>query len=65
MPTVIGSALRCCAVLRQADPDKHTTVLAMQPMQPGAFRQELLGYSLMAALGIRAEEINEAQSPLS
>lgn len=52
-------------MLRQTDPDKHTTVLAMQPMQPGAFRQELLGYSLMAALGIRAEEINEAQSPLS
>jgi len=26
-------------------------------MQGGAFRQEILGYSLMAALGIRSEEL--------
>ena len=44
--------------LRHADPDKHVTVLAMQPMEGGNFRQEILGYSLMAALGIRSEEIN-------
>ena len=43
--------------LRHADPDKHVTVLAMQPMEGGPFRQEILGYSLMAALGIRADEI--------
>lgn len=43
--------------LRHADPDKHITVLTMQPMQTGTFRQEILGYSLMAALGIRADEI--------
>jgi len=29
----------------------------MQPMEGGNFRQEILGYSLMQALGIRAEEI--------
>ena len=45
--------------LRHADPDKHVTVLAMQPMEGGNFRQEILGYSLMAALGIRSEEIRE------
>ena len=44
--------------LRHADPDKHITVFTMQPMTPGTFRQEILGYSLMAALGIRSEELN-------
>ena len=43
--------------LKHADPDKHITVLSMQPMQGGQFRQEILGYSLMAALGIHSEEI--------
>jgi hypothetical protein len=27
-------------------------------MEGGNFRQEILGYSLMAALGIRSEELN-------
>ena len=45
-------------VLRQTDPDKHVTVFAMQPMPTGNFRQEILGYSLMAALGIKSEELN-------
>lgn len=45
--------------LRRVDDDKHVTVFAMQPMQGGNFRQEILGYSLMSALGIRAEEITE------
>lgn len=45
-------------ILRKADDDnKRVTVFAMQPMTGGAFRQEILGYSLMAALGIRGEEI--------
>ena len=44
--------------LRTADPDKHITVFAMQPMPSGNFRQEILGYSLMAALGIRSEELS-------
>lgn len=43
--------------LRNADDEKRITVFAMQPMQGGNFRQEILGYSLMNALGIRAEEI--------
>ena len=47
--------------LRHADDEKHITVLAMQPMQSGNFRQEILGYSLMAALGISADEIQAQQ----
>lgn len=47
------------ATLNQAGgEDKRITLLAMQPMPGGQFRQEILGYSLMAALGIRSEEIN-------
>jgi hypothetical protein len=44
--------------LRGADPEKYITLLTMDPTAAGGFRQELLGYSLMAALGIRGEEIN-------
>lgn len=44
--------------LKNADDDKRITVFAMQPMPGGNFRQEILGYSLMQALGIRADEIN-------
>jgi hypothetical protein len=43
--------------LRKAPEDKHITVFAMQPMPGGNFRQEILGYSLMNAMGIRAEEL--------
>lgn len=43
--------------LRRADQEKRVTLLAMQPMEGGPFRQEILGYSLMAALGISADEI--------
>ena len=44
--------------LRNIDDDsKRITVFAMQPMTGGNFRQEILGYSLMQALGIRADEI--------
>ncbi len=41
------------------DEDKRITVFAMQPMTGGNFRQEILGYSLMNALGISADEIHE------
>ena len=42
---------------RLDDDDKRITVFAMQPMPGGNFRQEILGYSLMAALGISSDEI--------
>lgn len=47
--------------LRKADPGKHITVFAMQPMTSGNFRQEILGYSLMAALGIKSAELTGAR----
>lgn len=37
--------------------DIKTTVFGMQPRQGGNFFQEILGYSIMSALGIKAEEI--------
>lgn len=39
------------------DEGKRITLLAMQPLTGGNFRQEILGYSLMTALGIKADEI--------
>lgn len=47
-------------VLRHLDracQDKRITLFAMQPLTGVPCRSEILGYSLMAALGIRAEEI--------
>ena len=44
--------------LKDADDEKRITVFAMQPMQGGNFRQEILGYSLMSALGIKGEEVS-------
>ena len=44
-------------IMRKAGDDKRVTVLAMQPMPGGNFRQEILGYSLMSALGIKGDEI--------
>ncbi|MBQ3828230.1 MAG: hypothetical protein II812_08785 [Prevotella sp.] len=51
----LGRQLR--NTLQQADEDKHVTVLAMEPIVGGNFKQEILGYSLLQALGIRADEI--------
>lgn len=48
-------------ILRKADDEKRITVFAMQPMPGGNFRQEILGYSMMAALGIRGDELNSKQ----
>lgn len=45
-------------MLRRADDDKRITLFAMQPMPGGNFRQEILGYSLMQALGISAAELD-------
>lgn len=45
------------ALHRLNQEDKQVTVFAMQPMQGGKFHQEILGYSLMNAMGIKAEEI--------
>lgn len=39
------------------DNSKRITLFAMQPLQGGNFRQEMLGYSIMNALGIKAAEL--------
>ena len=39
------------------DEERLVTLFAMQPLPGGKFRQELLGYSLMNALGIKSNEI--------
>lgn len=39
------------------DEEKRVTLFAMQPLSGGNFRQEILGYSLMSALGIKGNEI--------
>lgn len=44
-------------VMKKVDDEKRSTVFSMQPMAGGNLRQEILGYSLMAAMGIRGEEI--------
>ena len=47
--------------LRQVDDEeKRVTLFAMQPLPGGNYRQEILGYSLMAALKISADEIAKA-----
>ena len=43
--------------LKDVDDEKRITVFGMQPLAGGNFRQEILGYSLMSALGIKSEEI--------
>ena len=45
------------ALKRIDDEGKRITLFAMQPMEGATFRQEILGYSLMSALGINGEEI--------
>lgn len=44
-------------MLRKVDDEKRVTLFAMQPLPGGNFHQEILGYSLMNALGISANEL--------
>ncbi len=43
--------------LRDASDEQRITILAMQPLMGGNYRQEILGYSIMKALGIDSNEI--------
>lgn len=45
--------------LRNVDDEKRITLFNMRPREGGNFRQEILGYSLMSALGISGKEIEE------
>lgn len=40
------------------DEIKHITVFAMQPLKGGNFKQQILGYSLLNAMGITSNEID-------
>ena len=44
--------------LQQVDDEKRITLFYMQPLPGGNYRQEILGYSLMSALGIKSEELS-------
>jgi hypothetical protein len=44
--------------MQQVDENKRVTIFTMQPVQGGNFRQEILGYSLMSALGISSTELH-------
>ncbi|MBQ0085062.1 MAG: hypothetical protein KBS65_02335 [Prevotella sp.] len=41
--------------------DKDITVFTMQPQAGGNYKQEILGYSLLSALGISATEIEQSK----
>jgi hypothetical protein len=43
----------------QTDKDKVINVFTMQPVINGSYNQQILGFSLMAAMGIKSEEINK------
>ncbi len=46
------------STLRDVDDElKHITLFAMQPFEGGNFKQQILGYSLLNAMGISAPEI--------
>ena len=50
-------------VLRGTDmADTQATVFTMEPKQGGNFRQEILGYSIMSALGISGNEFSSKQT---
>ncbi len=41
------------------DDSKRITLFAMHPMPGGNFRQQILGYSILASLGIKASELKD------
>ena len=48
------------STLRDADDElKHITLFAMQPLEGGNFKQQILGYSLLNAMGISSSEIEQ------
>ncbi len=49
-----GSAV--CEMLKKKHKGTDVTLLAMQPIMGNGFNQQILGYSLMSALGIRSDE---------
>lgn len=56
-----GHLLRTCS--RLAHGKKDITLFGMQPLSGRGFQQEMLGYSLMRALGVGSEELDKLQAP--
>ena len=50
---------RIVRALKKADRSKDVTLLAMEPVAGCTLRQEILGYSLLQALGISGEELDK------
>ena len=49
------------STLRDVDDElKHITLFAMQPIEGGNFKQAILGYSIMNAMGINGIEAPQA-----
>jgi len=46
------------STLRDVDEDRHITLFGMQPTEGGNFKQQILGFSLMNAMGITQAEID-------
>lgn len=42
--------------------NKQVTLFSMNPVLPGPYQQEILGYSVMNALGIKGEEFSQPQN---
>lgn len=53
MQTAGARVQKICAEAK----DKQITLFAMHPIEPQGFKHEILGYSLMSALGIRSDEL--------
>ncbi len=53
----IDGVLRALRRYTNGDAQKSITVFTMQPTTGGHFNQEILGYSLMAALGVKGSEL--------
>lgn len=48
-------------LLRDVSDEKRITLFGMEPLPAGNYRTEILGYSLMNALGIKGEEIKNEE----
>jgi hypothetical protein len=42
---------------------KHVHIFTMEPVVNGTYSQQLLGFSVMAALGIKGEELERMKRP--
>lgn len=56
VPDLEASGYDLLAILDHADGSKNVTMLTMQPQSSRHFKNEILGYSLTSALGVRGEE---------